>query len=162
MKPETAGRKLNFSIIASASFPHLAGSLMLAAQYNGWGGYIRGCSNFAKAESSYDCLSDGTVHDGSEFWGKGQDRLAINSLTVGAIFPAVGNISIYAGAGTGRWTLTWMDIDSEWAKVADLSHKGIAAEAGIVAGWKFLVFSAGVTTVKFKTLQANVGVGVRF
>ena len=55
-----------------------------------------------------------------------------------------------------------MDIDSEWAKVADLSHKGIAAEAGIVAGWKFLVFSAGVTTVKFKTLQANVGVGVRF
>ena len=88
--------------------------------------------------------------------------MAIKSLTAGAIFPTVGNLSIYAGAGTGRWTLTWMDIDSEWAKVADLSHKGIAAEAGIVAGWKFLVFSAGVTTVKFKTLQANVGVGVRF
>ena len=51
VKPEKDGRKLNFSIIASASFPHLAGSLMLAAQYNGWGGYIRGCSNFAKAES---------------------------------------------------------------------------------------------------------------
>ena len=162
VKPEKDGRKLNFSIIASASFPHLAGSLMLAAQYNGWGGYIRGSSNFAKAESSYNCLSNGTVPDGSEFWGKGQDRLAINSLTAGAIFPIIGNLSIYAGAGTGRWTLIWMDIDSEWAKVADLSYKGIAAEAGIVAGWKFLVFSAGVTTVRFKTLQANVGVGVRF
>ena len=135
---------------------------MLTAQHNGWGGYIRGTSNFTRAESTYTCLSDGTLPDGSEFWGGGQNRLEIKSLTAGAMLPIIKNISVYAGAGAGTLTLTWMDMDTSWAKVSDLSHSGIAAEAGLVAGWKFLVFSAGVTTVKFHTFQANVGVGVRF
>ena len=161
-KTQKAEKQLKFSIIASVSFPLLTGGLMLTAQYKGWGGYIRGTSNFTKAESTYTCLSDGTLPDGSEFWGGGQNRLEIKSLTAGAMLPIIKNISVYAGAGAGTLTLTWMDMDTSWAKVSDLSHSGIAAEAGLVAGWKFLAFSAGVTTVKFHTIQANVGVGVRF
>lgn len=161
-RADKAEKPLRFSIIASVSFPYLTGGLMLGIQYNGWGGYIRGTTNFTKTESTYTCLSNGTLPDGSEFWGGGQNQLAINTLTAGAMLPVIKNLCFYAGAGTGKWTLTWMDMDSNWAKVSDRSHSGIAAEAGLVANWKFLAFSAGVTTIKFNTFQANVGVGVRF
>lgn len=46
--------------------------------------------------------------------------------------------------------------------IKHLSFRGIAAEAGITANWRSLAFSAGVTTVKFKTIQVNLGVGIRF
>lgn len=158
----TNKEKLHFSIIASAAFPHPTAGLMLGLQYKGWGGYVKGMSNFTRAESTYTCLSDATLPDGSEFWGGGKNQLSINALTAGAMFPVIKNIALFAGAGAGKWSLSWMDMDGEWANVKDLSHKGVAAEAGIVAGWKFLVCSAGVTTLKFKTIQVNVGVGVRF
>ncbi|MGN1233710.1 MAG: hypothetical protein ACI4UJ_09745 [Candidatus Cryptobacteroides sp.] len=160
--PAKPAKNLRFSIIASASFPYPTGGLMLSAQYKGWGGYVKGTSNFTRAASTYTCLSNGTLPDGSEFWGGGKNRLEIKSLTAGAMLPIIKNLSIYAGAGAGRWTLTWMDMDTSWAKVSDLSHSGIAAEAGLVAGWKFLAFSAGVTTIKFHTFQVNVGIGARF
>ncbi len=154
--------KLHFSIIASAAFPHPTAGLMLGLQYRGWGGYVKGMSNFTKAQSTYTCLSDSTLPDGSEFWGGGQNRLEIKSLTAGAMLPIIKNLSIYAGAGAGKWSLSWMDVDGDWANVSDISYKGVAAEAGIAANWKSLLFSAGVTTVKFKTIQVNLGVGVRF
>lgn len=55
-----------------------------------------------------------------------------------------------------------MDMDGNWANVSNLSFRGIAAEAGITANLRLLAFSAGVTTVKFKTIQVNLGVGIRF
>ena len=107
---------------------------MLGLQYKGWGGYVKGMSNFTSVESTYTCLSDGTLPDGSEFWGGGKNNLSINVLTAGAMFPVM--------------------------KI--LSFRGIAAEAGITANWRSLAFSAGVTTVKFKTIQVKLGVGIRF
>lgn len=132
--PQGNKEKLHFSIIASAALPHPTAGLMLGLQYKGWGGYVKGMSNFTSAESTYTCLSDGTLPDGSEFWGGGKNNLSINVLTAGAMFPVIKN----------------------------LSFRGIAAEAGITANWRSLTFSAGVTTVKFKTIQVNLGVGIRF
>lgn len=134
IEPQGNKEKLHFSIIASAALPHPTAGLMLELQYKGWGRYVKGMSNFTSAESTYTCLSDGTLPDGSEFWGGGKNNLSINVLTAGAMFPVIKN----------------------------LSFRGIAAEAGITANWRLLAFSAGVTTVKFKTIQVNLGVGIRF
>lgn len=83
-------------------------------------------------------------------------------LTAGAMFPVIKNLSFFAGVGAGKCSLSWMDMDGNWANVSNLSFRGIAAEAGITANWRLLAFSAGVTTVKFKTIQVNLGVGIRF
>lgn len=130
INPQGNKEKLHFSIIASAALPHPTAGLMLGLQYKGWGGYVKGMSNFTSAESTYTCLSDGTLPDGSEFWGGGKNNLSINVLTAGAMFPVIKN----------------------------LSFRGIAAEDGITANWRLLAFSAGVTTVKFKTIQV-IGCG---
>lgn len=84
-RADKAEKPLRFSIIASVSFPYLTGGFMLGIQYNGWGGYIRGTTNFTKTESTYTCLSNGTLPDGSEFWGGGQNQLgqSLRPLTFG-------------------------------------------------------------------------------
>lgn len=100
--PQGNKEKIHFSIIASAALPHPTAGLMLGLQYKGWGGYVKGMSNFTSAESTYTCLSDGTLPDGSEFWGGGKNNLSINVLTAGAMFPVIKNLSFFAGVGAGK------------------------------------------------------------
>ena len=70
-------------------------------------------------------------------------------------------LSVYAGAGYGRRTLAWQDIDGNWARVSDWSHKGLTIDAGLLLSWRNLAFSAGLVTLNFKTCIFSLGIGVR-
>jgi hypothetical protein len=66
------------------------------------------------------------------------------------------------GAGYGIRTLAWEDDLGAWAKVADRSFKGLAAECGLAYSFNRLIISAGCSTVRFGYTDLVFGLGWRF
>lgn len=149
-------------VLADFSCPDLSYGLMLGLQGLHWGGYVRARSNFHKLPSvSYTCMSDGDLSTGGRFWASGASVYSCLSLTAGALVPVKNNLTIYAGAGYGSNSFVWEDVNGLWALVSDLSHKGVAADLGVIFSLRRLALHAGITTISFKTAAFTCGVGVR-
>ena len=127
-----------------------------------WGGYARFRSNFRFIESEYSCLSTGLLYSGQSFWGNGNSSRSNLSATCGVLAGLTSWLDIYAGAGYGSTGLYWQDIDDAWASVEDFTHKGMAAEIGIIASWRSLCFGAGISTTSFRTTSLDLSVGICF
>lgn len=59
--------------------------------------------------------------------------------------------------------MSWQLADSEgggWLRNDDLSHKGVAAEIGVVVNVGRLSFSASALTIAGKQWQEGIGVGI--
>ena len=70
-------------------------------------------------------------------------------------------LTVYAGAGYGYRKLAWEDVDGGWALVSDWSRSGFAAECGVIASWRLIAVSAGISTISFRTASFTCGVGLR-
>ena len=86
-------------------------------------------------------------------------RLSIGSP---ALSSGEAYIFVPVGAGYGFRKLAWEDVDGGWALVSDWSCSGFAAECGVIASWRRLAVSAGVSTISFRTASFTCGVGLRF
>ena len=150
-------------ILADVSFTDMSYGVMAGLQGRRWGGYLRFRSDFTKTpETLYECLSDGSLPRGGKIWTSGDTRNSNLYITGGALVQIVDWLSVYAGAGYGRRTLAWQDIDGNWAEVSDWSVKGLEMEAGAIFRWNRMAFSAGVSTIRFRTCSATLGVGYCF
>jgi len=149
-------------ILADISFPDMSYGVMAGLQGRRWGGFLHFRSDFVKTpETSYECLSDGSLPDGGKIWTSGDTRSSNLYITGGALMQVVDWLSVYAGTGYGRRTLAWQDIDGNWAHVSDWSHEGLTIDAGLLLSWRNLAFSAGLSTLSFKTCTFSLGIGVR-
>lgn len=152
-------------IMAGFSLPVSYG-LMVGLKKSGkgidWGGYTRFRSNFRFTEASYSCFSSGTIDNGYAFMGNGNSRNTNLMATVGVLAGLAPWLDIYAGAGYGQKVLLWQDIEGSWASVSDFTHKGLAAEAGLITSWRRLCLGIGISTVNFRTASLDISVGVRF
>ena len=149
-------------ILADVSFPDMSYGLMAGLQGRRWGGYLRFRSAFVKTpETLYECLSDGSLPRGGKIWTSGDTRNSNLYINGGALVQIVDWLSVYAGAGYGRRTLAWQDIDGNWARVSDWSRKGLTIDAGLLLSWRNLAFSVGLSTMTFKTCTFSLGIGVR-
>ena len=149
-------------LLADISGPDISYGMMAGLQGRRWGGYLRFRSDFVKTpETLYECLSDGSLPHGGKMWTSGDTRSSNLYITGGALVQIVDWISLYAGAGYGCRTLAWQDIDGNWARVSDWSHKGLTIDAGLLLSWRNLVFSAGLSTLTFKTCTFSLGIGLR-
>jgi hypothetical protein len=149
-------------ILADVSFPDMSYGLMAGLQGRRCGGYLRFRSDFTKTpETLYECLSDGSLPHGGKMWTSGDIRNSNLYITGGALVQIVDWLSVYVGAGYGRRTLAWQDIDGNWARVSDWSRKGLTIDAGLLLSWRNLAFSAGLSTMTFKTCVFSLGIGVR-
>lgn len=149
-------------ILADVSLPDMSYGLMAGLQGRRWGGYLRFRSAFVKAPAtSYECLSDMSLPRGGKIWTSGESVSSNLYVTFGALMQVVDWLSVYAGAGYGRRTLAWQDIDGNWARVSDWSRKGLTIDAGLLLSWRNLAFSAGLSTMTFKTCTFSLGIGVR-
>ena len=153
--------KKKLFILANVSVPVSYG-LRVGFLFGRWGGYISGRSNFGKNDHSYTCKSDRTMENNLVFWGTGRARRSNMSVCAGVVFEAVKWLDIYAGAGYGFRKMYFEDIEKKWAIVSDLSHTGVSAEAGVVLTWKRLALSAGISTVQFRNVSADFGIGISF
>ena len=159
-------RNLRTYIMANISIP-LSYGLMVGLKADrekgiDWGGYARFRSNFRFTESEYSCLSTGLLYSGQSFWGNGNSSRSNLSATCGVLAGLTSWLDIYAGAGYGSTGLYWQDIDDAWASVEDFTHKGMAAEIGIIASWRSLCFGAGISTTSFRTTSLDLSVGICF
>jgi len=149
-------------LLASLAAPDMAYGLMAGYQHRRWGGYLAFRSNFMFCDTSYACTSEGTIENGSRIWASGSERRS-NLMVSGGVLAGVTKwLAVYVGAGYGFRKLAWEDVDGGWALVSDWSCSGFAAECGVIASWRRLAVSAGISTISFRTASFTCGVGVRF
>lgn len=130
----------------------------------GGGYYVKARSNFKfQTRFDYECLSDGT-RNGEAIWTKqdGSTWKTRYTVTCGGIWHCHKNLNILAGTGYGVKSLIWEDINGDRAKVKDCSFRGLAADLGTMATFGKFAITAGVSTVKFKYFDFEVGIGVIF
>ena len=149
-------------ILASVAAPDMAYGLMAGYKHRHWGGYLAFRSSFTSCKTSYSCASDGSMENGSKIWPTGNEKHSNLMVSGGVLAGATKWLTIYAGAGYGARKLAWEDVADNWALVSDWSRSGMAAELGAVVSVRKLAFSAGISTISFRTAAFTCGVGVRF
>ncbi len=153
-------KALGISILTTASLPDPTfGAMVLRCRK--YGGYVKFRSNFKSESYSYDCNPDGTTQEGY-IWTSGESRICKLSLTAGGVFRVSDHLHACLGAGYGRRLLLWEDSSGGWARVSGSSHSGMAADAGVLMRFGRFAAYAGVCTVGFGYLDAELGIGLNF
>ena len=158
----TSGYRGTAYVLASLSAPDMAYGVMAGYLHKKLGAYAAFRSSYMFGKSSYRCDSNGLMDTGGYIWPSGKERRNTLHAAAGVLVGATRWLSLYAGAGYGARTLAWEDVDGEWAEVSDWSLAGAAVECGVILSWRKLTFSAGVSSISFKTASFTCGVGIRF
>ena len=152
---------LRFGVLVYTSIPDLSLGAMATLSKGQWGGFLKGSFSIGVPHATYDCFSDGTTPTGY-IWTSGKERINRFSITAGATYAVWPFLSVYAGAGYGARTLLWEDSAGQWASVQDLAAKGLTLDAGIILTFSHFSILAGASTIAFRTLSAEVGLGLLF
>ena len=162
LQPSQPNLSCRYHLVAEISVPDLSCGLRFGTTWRGWGGYVSFRSNFVTGNADYECLSDGSLSNGSHFWAGGGKRTCNMTAAAGLLMSATDWLSVYAGAGYGWRYLQWQDVDGKWAEVSDYSCRGPAFETGMIFSYRRLAFSAGVSSISFKTAALTAGIGLKF
>lgn len=76
----------------------------------------------------------------------------------------IDKLNIFEGAGYASQTTTWQLAESEgggWLRNDGLTHKGVAAEIGVIFTTGRLSLSASTLTIGGSQWQGCVGIGIR-
>lgn len=152
---------LRYGVLVYTSIPDLSLGAMATLSKGRWGGFLKEASSVGAPRATYDCFSDGTTPTGY-IWTSGRERINRFSITSGATYSAWPFLSVYAGAGYGVRTLLWEDSAGKWASVQDLAAKGLALDAGIILSFSHFSIMAGASSIAFRTVSAEVGLGLSF
>lgn len=137
------------------------------------GGYLHASTNLRSAPSAIGtCDKDGYVTstaDGSldssvKPYYTGRTRTAAYVVTAGLVHRLGQHLSMFEGVGYGQHTTSWQLSASNgggWLRNEGLSHKGMAAELGVMAHIGRVSVSVSALTIAGKQWQGGVGVGVR-
>lgn len=74
------------------------------------------------------------------------------------------NIRLFEGIGYGRCATAWQRSESEgggYLLNEGLTHKGIAAEAGVLASFNRFTMTASTITIAGKQWQGCIGLGIK-
>ena len=148
-------------VMAVWSVLSYGGSLSLFDKDTYWGGYLRFHSNFKPVVHSYICSSDSSW-DGGTMWPSGNSQISILQASAGVRKNFGPWFGISAGAGYGRKVVLWEDLSGEWAKVQDLSTSNVLLECGLIVDAGPVEIQAGVSTIAFRTISLDFGLGFRF
>lgn len=153
---------IQWGITLFCGLPEGSLGLMGSALKGVWGCYLKASSTLSHPSVAGLCLSDGTTPAGGYVWTSGQAKVSRLSVSAGALWQAFSFAQLYAGAGYGFRRQLWEESSGQWLEVKDLSAYGLAAEAGV----RFLLgrchILAGISTIGFRNVSAEVGVGLLF
>ena len=111
------------------------------------------------ARGSYTIDSGGAISTGGKFWGNGESRYGVHTVTGGALWhPGSGMVGLWIGAGYGIRSLVWQDTEGAWAEVSDFSVRGLTAETGATLTWKHLSLLAGIRYQSGFSFLAGAGI----
>ena len=116
--PTGSESRLRVDIIPAVEFGTKPSWGLFAAIGTGTiGGYVSFRSNFVSARGSYTIDSGGAISTGGKFWGNGESRYGVHTVTGGALWhPGSGMVGLWIGAGYGICSLVWQDTDGAWAE----------------------------------------------
>ena len=154
-------KRLGISVLAVGSVPDPSFGVMAAWSPKRLGAYLKATGNLKPSNYSYICHEDGTTDNGY-IWTSGNGHISKMTVTVGGIFKCLDWLSVSAGAGYGERVLLWRDTKGSFAKVGEASEQGIAAELGAIFHFGRLTAYTGVSTIAFKRIYPEVGVGLAF
>jgi opacity protein-like surface antigen len=84
------------------------------------------------------------------------------AITGGLLWRISSPTVLYSGIGYGSRWVNWETISGESYRVTDISYKGLELEAGLIYKVKKLQISGGLSTTSLKSLETNIGIGVKF
>lgn len=149
------------ALLSTAAEGSYGAAAAIIANDNAWGAYIKFHSNFKPYGASYHCDSDGSCDNG-QFWPSGDIRLSYFQTSAGVRKDLGHHFGVLAGAGYGRKTVLWEDIDNNWAMVNDQSFSGLLLECGPIVHFGPMELQISISTINFKTAALDFGVGLRF
>ncbi|MBQ9463341.1 MAG: hypothetical protein IJU68_06755 [Bacteroidales bacterium] len=156
--------QIHCGIVALCGMPEISPGVIVFAGKNSWGAYLKAVSSISRPAVSGDCYSDGTTPGGGYIWTSGKAMYTRFSISAGAVWSILPVAAIYAGAGYGNRSELWQEASGTWMRVADRSSAGVAADLGILlypakSGFTIL---AGASTVGFRNISAEIGLGWQF
>jgi hypothetical protein len=155
-------RPLQFTLAAFCGLPDVNLGLMAGMQKGSWGAYLKASTTLSHRTATGQCLSTGTSPSGGYVWTSGKSSLSRLSVSGGVLWQVFPFASVYAGAGYGIYRRLWEDAAGQWLEVLDLSARGLAAEAGIQVPLGHFLLMAGASTIGFRNIHAEVGIGWTF
>ena len=175
----TKGGKSNMETFITADFgyakaPQMSYGLTLGQTYRGYGWYISARSNF-HFESATDGLicSEGGYIDGTLPFYSGLTKNSAFSCNVGFVMDIIeaagasehnrfNTFGFALGGGYGWRRMLWETIDHKWVEYSPTSHKGFNGNFGLIGSVYGLTLKAGVSTINFKYLEIEAGIGWMF
>jgi hypothetical protein len=71
-------------------------------------------------------------------------------------------LGLYAGAGYGKRELQWETTDGLWVKYGPTSHAGFSGNIGVFGSLYGVTLNVGVSTINFKYMEIEAGIGFMF
>lgn len=150
--------------------PQLSYGAMIGQMYKGIGWYVSGRSNFNFAPSaSVTCDADGMVNGELPFYSGNTNithYIATGGLMINFLEWSSTNkfntLGLHLGAGYGSREKQWQTIGGQWVKYGPTSHTGVAVNAGVFGSFSGVTLKAGASTIAFKYLEIEVGIGYMF
>lgn len=150
--------------------PQLSYGAMVGQMYNGYGWYVSGRSNFQfGTTATASCDANGLVDGIKPFYSGNTytSHMAIHAGFIMNILEKVakknGNtLGFYIGGGYGKRELLAETIGGEWIKYAPTSHNGFAGNVGLMGSVAGVTLNVGVSTINFKYMDLEVGIGYMF
>lgn len=128
---------------------------------NKWGGYVGFHSDLKNISSGYSCTSDG-FSGGVRIMTNGSRDYSRFAVTAGVCREVNKWLIVAFGAGYGRSSCFWQDIEGTWMSVSDISVKGAEFEAGVLFHPGLFGVSFGVCTTSFNNIGFKIGLGCLF
>ncbi len=173
------GGKSNMETFITADFayskvPQMSYGLTLGQTYSGYGWYINARSNFhfESATEGLTCYEGGYIDGTLPFYSglKQSSSFVCNVGFVMDIIEAAGasernrfnTFGFYLGGGYGWRRMLWETIDHQWVEYGPTSQKGFNANFGLIGSVYGLTLKAGISTINFKYLEIEAGIGWMF
>lgn len=150
-----------YLMLSAGSMPELSFGAV-AGYHKKWGALVSFHSNFSQSQSSYYAQSDGSIEGGGYIWPDGSSGVDILCVTAGGSYAFIPWLHGFAAAGYGHRLIDWKDTDGQWARIRDLSSRGLAISAGVLFEWNHLAANVAVSTIAFQSLGISVSIGYSF
>lgn len=112
-----------------------------------------------------NCQEDGSINaSGTKPYYTGSTKHSNYTLTLGAIHHLGHGICLFEGIGYGKTSTAWEQSQSEGGGYIlndGLSHKGMAAEVGVLASFGRFAVNASAITIAGKQWQGSIGIGIK-
>lgn len=150
--------------------PQLSYGAMIGQMYKGIGWYVSGRSNFQfNAPAELACDKQGYI-DGERPFYTGNTSTTHYIINAGFMMNVLekttknkfNTLGLYVGAGYGKRELQWETTDGLWVKYAPTSHTGFSGNIGVFGSLYGVTLNVGVSTINFKYMEIEAGIGFMF